>query len=70
MGIKVGEAAVGAPGHAHAVPQPGGAQQLVDHVAAAVQGVARVLVQVGRLAYIIDLDGSRIDVDAARDVAA
>mmetsp|Transcript_445 Transcript_445/g.1829 ORF Transcript_445/g.1829 Transcript_445/m.1829 type:complete len:477 (-) Transcript_445:1658-3088(-) len=54
--VKVGEPAVRAAGDAHAVPQPGGPEQLVDHVRRAVQVVPR-RVQVRALAHVVHLRG-------------
>mmetsp|Transcript_14151 Transcript_14151/g.34023 ORF Transcript_14151/g.34023 Transcript_14151/m.34023 type:complete len:484 (+) Transcript_14151:61-1512(+) len=65
VALEVAEAAVRAAGHAHAVPQPRGAEHLVDHVGRAVQLVAR-LVQVGALAHVVHLRGHRDQLVARR----
>ena len=57
MRVEAAEAAVGPSGHAHAVPQPGVTQVLLDHIGAAVQLVVRVSVQVAALANVVDLRG-------------
>jgi hypothetical protein len=53
--VKVGEAAVCTAGHSHAVPEPCCPQQLIDHVRRAAELVARIFIQVGRLAHVVHL---------------
>lgn len=55
MSVEVREASVGSTHDAHAVPEPRGAQELVDHVAGPAQLVAGVLIQVRCLAHVVDL---------------
>ena len=54
--VEVAEAAVRAAGDAHAVPEPGGAEELVDDVRRAVELVPR-FVQVRAFAHVVDLGG-------------
>mmetsp|Transcript_6161 Transcript_6161/g.27743 ORF Transcript_6161/g.27743 Transcript_6161/m.27743 type:complete len:477 (-) Transcript_6161:1905-3335(-) len=56
VAVKVGEAPVRTAGDAHAVPEPGGAEELVDDVGGAVELVPSV-VQVGTLADVVHLGG-------------
>mmetsp|Transcript_11241 Transcript_11241/g.45349 ORF Transcript_11241/g.45349 Transcript_11241/m.45349 type:complete len:601 (-) Transcript_11241:1349-3151(-) len=56
VAVKIGEPSVGTAGHAHAVPEPGGAEELVDDVRRAVELVPR-FVQVGAFAHVVDLGG-------------